>query len=67
MEFLERNDLADLEEMFTASHTLQGYGRISDVPALYGLMWNTPKVIESLVELVKGKAGGEDNIIPLVP
>uniref|UniRef100_A0A7M5UXT1 Amine oxidase domain-containing protein n=2 Tax=Clytia hemisphaerica TaxID=252671 RepID=A0A7M5UXT1_9CNID len=57
LDFLERNGLADLEEMFTASHTLQGYGRISEIPALYGLMWNTPKVIGSLVELVKGKAG----------
>uniref|UniRef100_A0A7M5X3N0 Uncharacterized protein n=1 Tax=Clytia hemisphaerica TaxID=252671 RepID=A0A7M5X3N0_9CNID len=41
LDFLEPNGLADLEEMFTASHTLQGYGRISEIPALYGLMWNT--------------------------
>ena len=59
-DYLARHDLLDLEELFMASYTLQGYGRISEVPALYGLMWNTPKVILSLIDLVNGKPGGKD-------
>jgi len=58
-EYLARHELLDLEDLFMAAFTLQGYGRISDVPALYGLMWNTPKVILSLIEMVNGKPGGK--------
>ena len=58
-EYLTRNGLEGLEDLFTASHTLQGYGRIRDIPAFYGILWNTPKVVQSLIELALGKSGGE--------
>ena len=54
-EFLEDKDIGILRSLFYASHTVQGYGRLEKIPALYGLMWNTPKMMKSLQDRVVGK------------
>lgn len=45
MDFIERNKLKALVPIFQVSMTMQGYGHLDEVAALYGLMWNTPKFI----------------------
>jgi len=34
---------------FKLSHTVQGYGYLDEIGALYGLMWNTPKLLVASV------------------
>lgn len=53
-EFLKKHDLDVLKYMFYASQTVQGYGRIDQIPTLYGLMWNTPKMMKGLVNRING-------------
>ena len=52
-EFLTRNKLNTLEPLFHAAHTMQGYGHIDEIAALYGLIWNTPKVMCSMMARIK--------------
>ena len=61
--FLDDKNIGILRPLFYASQTVQGYGRIDKVPALYGLMWNTPRMMKSLQDRVAGKNGdsGNDN------
>ena len=47
-EFLKRNNLLVLKPIFIASHTIQGYGHLDEISALYGLMWNTPVYVQGL-------------------
>ena len=49
MDFLKRHDLTSLHPLFLASHTIQGYGHVDEVAALYGLLWNTPKLMTGLM------------------
>ena len=53
MDFLLREDLLALVPILEATHVIQGFGLLQEVPALYGLIWNTAKFIDSLVELMK--------------
>ena len=48
-DFLKRNELEILIPMMEFSHSMMGYGYIDEIGTLYGLMWNTPKVILSIV------------------
>ena len=32
---------------------MQGYGHIDEIAALYGLMWNTPRVMCSMMKRMK--------------
>lgn len=57
-DFLKRNELEDLKDLLTASFTLQGYGQLDEVPALYGLLWNTPRLMQSIVSFLNGDDGG---------
>ena len=60
LEFLKRNDLQSLEPLFLASYAIQGYGALDEAAALYGLLWNTPKIMNSLLARVKGsKSAGK--------
>eukprot|EP00795_Rhopilema_esculentum_P008077 gene8077-13993_t len=54
MEFLKRNGLQALQPLFLASHTMQGYGHLDEIAALYGLMWNTPKLMFGLLSRMNG-------------
>lgn len=35
-------------------HVFQGYGLLNEIPALYGFLWNTPKLIQSMVDWLHG-------------
>ena len=48
-EFLVSEKLQPLIPMFLISHTAQGYGYIDEIGVLYGLMWNTPSLVISMV------------------
>eukprot|EP00794_Sanderia_malayensis_P011741 gene11741-12962_t len=50
MDFLKRNGLTSLQPIFLACHTMQGYGHLDEVAALYGLIWNTPKLVNGLLK-----------------
>jgi len=54
MDFLKRENLASLQPIFLASHTMQGYGHLDEISALYGLMWNTPKLMVGLLKRLQG-------------
>ena len=41
---------------------MQGYGHIDEVAALYGLMWNTPKVMCSMMSRMKGEQSAGKSI-----
>ena len=58
-EFLTRHKLNTLEPLFHAIHTMQGYGHIDEISALYGLMWNAPKLMCSMMASMKGKHPGK--------
>lgn len=45
LEYLRRNNLLDTRHYFVGSLTLQGYGQLDEIPALYGLIWNTPQLV----------------------
>ena len=47
-EYLRREDMLALLPIFKLSHTLQGYGYLDEVSALYGLIWNNPKLMVSI-------------------
>ena len=65
VEFLDDRDIGILRPLFYASQTVQGYGRLDRVPALYGLMWNTPRMMKSLQDRVAGKSGNSGSQILL--
>ena len=54
MAFLEREKLQFLKPLFLASQTIQGYGHLDEVAALYGLLWNTPKLMNGLLRRLLG-------------
>ena len=55
MEFLKRNNLDGLRPLLLLTHTLQGYGYLDEIGALYGMMWNTPFLLQSLLALASGQ------------
>ena len=56
MDFLSREGLLALVPILEATHVIQGFGLLQEVPTLYGLIWNTAKFIDSLVGLMKSNA-----------
>ena len=63
---MDKNGIGILKSLFYASQTVQGYGRLDRIPALYGLMWNTPRMMKSLQDRVAGKNGDSGNKIILL-
>lgn len=57
-EFLVKHNLTVLKPIFIASHTVQGYGHLDEISALYGLMWNTPNYLKGLAGRLIGKDHG---------
>ena len=47
--FLKRNKLESLIPLLLTTHTMQGYGYLDDVAALYGLLWNTPNLMKGFM------------------
>ena len=39
-----------------ASSVVQGYGRLDEIACLYGMMWNTPKLMKGLLARLKEAA-----------
>lgn len=54
MEFLKKHDLDALQPLLLLTSTLQGYGYLDEMGAFYGLMWNTPYLLKSLLSLSIG-------------
>ena len=48
-EFLVGKNLTPLIPLFEIIHSAQGYGFLDEIGALYGLMWNTPRWLTSIV------------------
>ena len=49
LDFMRRENLMALIEVFDLLHTKWGYGYLDEVSALYGLMWNTPEAVLPVV------------------
>ena len=60
MEFLARENLLALVPLFEGAHVIQGYGLLDEIPTLYGLIWNTPKLIRSLMARLTGNTSTEN-------
>lgn len=54
LEFLKRENLSILTPLFSVTQTSFGYGHLDETSAVYGLMWNEPRLILSLVLAMKG-------------
>lgn len=52
LEFLKKHNLEALIPMLVYSQSVQGYGLLREVPALYGLMWNTPLIVNEVIDIV---------------
>lgn len=48
-EFLKSNGFEDLSPLFSLANTVQGYGYIEELPALYGLWWNSPDEVNGFL------------------
>lgn len=58
MDFIQRNKLKALVPIFQISLTMQGYGHLDEIAALYGVMWNTPKFINGFKARLLGRGDG---------
>ena len=58
LDWLRENNLHVLIPLFRLFQSAQGYGYLETVPAFYGLMWNTPEVIDIATEQMSGKGQG---------
>lgn len=58
MSFLEKHRLHALIPVLTAAHTMQGYGHLDRVPALYGMLWDTPNFLYAMLARSLGVSRG---------
>lgn len=56
LEFLEREDLQILVPVMTLTVTSFAYGQLDEISAIYGLMWNEPRLMIAAVLQTTGKA-----------
>lgn len=49
LDFLIRYDIEVLKHIFIITYTGLGYGQLDEVSALYGLLWNTPILLLSVI------------------
>ena len=63
LQFIVLNKLEALLPIFEASTTMQGYGHLNEIAALYGLMWNTPRFMLAFLTRLQGdeRSAGEIN------
>ncbi|MFT4978357.1 MAG: putative NAD/FAD-dependent oxidoreductase [Myxococcota bacterium] len=59
LDFLKRSGLSILVPIFMMTQTVQGYGYLDTVPALYGLMWNSPAVMKVMRNRLLGREGND--------
>ena len=43
--------------------TFQGYGLLNEIPALYGFLWNTPKLMSTIVDRIHRNPTGGKNFL----
>ena len=48
LDYLTLENMLALVPMFKLSNTLQGYGHLDEISAMYGLTWNNPKFMVAL-------------------
>ena len=60
-DFLDDKNIGILKPLFYPAQTAQGYGRLEKIPALYGLMWNTPKMMTALQKRMVGRIKDSGN------
>lgn len=58
LDWLNNNGLQILVPLFRLFQSAQGYGYLETVPAFYGLMWNTPEVINIATQQMSGRGQG---------
>lgn len=58
LNWLKNHRLELLIPIFRLFQSAQGYGYLETVPAFYGLMWNTPAVIDIATQQMSGKGKG---------
>lgn len=61
MSYLTEHDLLALAPILIATHTIQGYDHLDEVSALYGLLWNTPEFLQSMIALGLGMGVKSNN------
>ncbi|XP_021351265.1 uncharacterized protein LOC110449016 isoform X2 [Mizuhopecten yessoensis] len=61
--FLTTNNIEGLEGIILSALTMQGYGHIDEISALYGMMWVTPQL---LLGLVKPIITPEDRVVKIL-
>lgn len=49
--FLEENDMHALSGFLMFAHAAQGYGYVTSIPALYGLWWISPELLNGYVQM----------------
>ena len=54
-EFLEDNNLHALSGFLMFAHAAQGYGYVTSIPALYGLWWISPELLNGFWKKNRGK------------
>lgn len=47
--YLHKYDFEDVIPLFSLANTVQGYGYVDQVPALYGLWWNNPDEVNGFL------------------
>ena len=58
LDWLKTHRLDVLVPIFRLFQSAQGYGYLETVPAFYGLMWNTPEVIDIATQQMSGRGQG---------
>lgn len=54
-EFLEQNELQAIAPFLSFAHAAQGYGYVASIPALYGLWWVSPELLNGYVPRPPGE------------
>lgn len=49
--FLEENDMHALSGFLMFAHAAQGYGYVTSIPALYGLWWISPELLNGYIQM----------------
>ncbi|XP_057317655.1 uncharacterized protein LOC130662748 [Hydractinia symbiolongicarpus] len=55
LDFLKRHNLEVMSPILYGASSVQGYGRINEIACLYGMMWNTPNFMRSLLSRISGQ------------
>ncbi|XP_033763199.1 uncharacterized protein LOC117344537 [Pecten maximus] len=54
LDFLRKHDIEILKALFIPAATMQGYGHVDEISALYAMMWLTPKFLLGIIPRTDG-------------